>query len=117
VARKPHATVQVNLRIKETLRRKLEREADKHQTSLNNEMRLRLEKSFNAPAAYDLSEIAGDMRRAWDRYGERHLRLRLEEDLIAAMEKSADPEVAKAAQVISLTERGLGRRRAREEEK
>jgi hypothetical protein len=115
VVRNPNVTVQVNLRIKESLRRKLEREADKHQTSLNNEMRLRLEDSFGATAERDLDETAGEMKRAWERYGERFLRLRLEDDLIAAMEKSVDPEVAKAAQVIGLTERGLRRRREQEE--
>jgi hypothetical protein len=115
VARKPHTTVQINLRVKESLRRKLEREADKHQTSLNNEMRLRLEDSFNAPAAHDLYEIAGEIRRAWNPWGERQLRKRLEDDLIEAMAKSTDPEVAKAAEVLILTEQGLSRRRAREE--
>jgi hypothetical protein len=115
VARNPNITVQVNLRLKESLRRKLEREADKHQTSLNNEMRLRLEDSLTRAAQFNLVETVSKMDRAWERYGERFLRLRLEDDLIAAMEKSADPEVAKAAQVIGLTERGPRRRRERED--
>jgi len=115
VARNPNIIVQVNLRVQERLRRKLEREAHRHQTSLNSEMRLRLEDSFKAAAERDLDETAGETKRAWERYGERFLRLRLEDDLIAAMEKSADPEVAKAAQVIGLTERGLRRRRERED--
>jgi hypothetical protein len=115
VARKPHTTVQVNLRLKESLRRELEREADKHQTSLNNEMRLRLEDSLEQAAKHDLFEIAGDIKRGWERFGERFLRLRLEDDLVAAMAKSTDPEVAKAAEVLILTEQGLSRRRAREE--
>jgi hypothetical protein len=115
VVRNPNITVQVNLRIKESLRRDLEREADKHQTSLNNEMRLRLEDSLKRAAQFDLVETVGEMNRAWERFGERFLRLRLENDLIEAMAKSTDPEVAKAAEVLQLTERGLRRRRERED--
>ncbi len=44
--RKPAQTVQVNLRIKEALRRRLEREAQKQQVSLNAEMTRRLEGSL-----------------------------------------------------------------------
>jgi hypothetical protein len=120
VVRNPNVTVQVNLRIKESLRRKLEREADKHQTSLNNEMRLRLEDSFEATAERDLVGTAARLERACDQLEEHFLRQVLADNLIAAMAKSADPEVAKAAQIInltgiSMTERGLRRRRERDE--
>jgi hypothetical protein len=60
--RKPVDTAHVNLRIRESLRRKLEREAKKHQTSLNNEIRLRLEDSFEAQARRDLEAIVDNLK-------------------------------------------------------
>jgi predicted HicB family RNase H-like nuclease len=47
--RRLNATVQVNLRIKEGLRRRLLREAKLHGVSLNREMRDRLASTFGAP--------------------------------------------------------------------
>jgi len=44
--RNANATVQVNARIKETLRRKLEVAAKEHQVSFNRELTRRLEESF-----------------------------------------------------------------------
>jgi hypothetical protein len=44
--RNANATVQVNARIKETLRRKLEAAAKEHQVSFNRELTRRLEESF-----------------------------------------------------------------------
>jgi hypothetical protein len=44
--RNANATVQVNARIKETLRRKLEAAAKEHQVSFNRELTTRLEDSF-----------------------------------------------------------------------
>jgi len=113
--RRPDDPVSLVLRIRERLRARIEHHAKAHQTSINNEIRVRLENSFHAEATRSLDEIAVDMTRGWERYGERFLRLQLEDDLIAAMAKSADPEVAKAAQVLLLTERGLRRRRERGE--
>jgi hypothetical protein len=115
VARSPNITVQVNLRIKESLRRQLEREADKHQTSLNNEMRLRLEDSLKRAAQFDLVETTEALKRVEEYFREMLLHRQLEDDLIAAMEKSADPEVAKTAQIIGLSKRALSRRRTRED--
>jgi hypothetical protein len=95
VPRSPDTTVQVNLRIKESLRRKLEREANKHQTSLNNEMRLRLEDSFKAQELRDHGELNQHTKTLLERQG-RHLTLyELQQDLIRAMEKTTDPEIAK----------------------
>ena len=49
MARKPTDTVQLNLRFSETLRRRLEREAARHDQSLNAEIVHRLEQSFRVP--------------------------------------------------------------------
>ena len=48
MARKPTETVGLTLRIREELRRKLEREADRREVSLNREITRRLENSFQA---------------------------------------------------------------------
>ena len=45
-ARKPTDIVQVNLRLRESLRRRLEREAEKRGLSFNAELTRRLEESF-----------------------------------------------------------------------
>jgi hypothetical protein len=47
VARKLTDVVQVNLRLRESLRRKLEREAERRGMSFNAELTLRLRESFN----------------------------------------------------------------------
>jgi hypothetical protein len=48
MARKPSATVDTKIRMKEALRRRLETESRKHAVSLNAEMVRRLERSFEA---------------------------------------------------------------------
>jgi hypothetical protein len=90
-------TVQVNLRIKEALRRRLEREAEKHQISLNKEMQLRLEDSLRQEAVRGLDDIRADMEAVWLRYSERHLLLSLEDSLAEALSKTKDREVATLA--------------------
>jgi len=95
--RKPAETVQVNLRMKESFRRRLEAEARTHRVSLNKEMMLRLEDSFEKTARRSLDSIAADMEIAWARYGERFLLLGLEESLAKALANSKDPEIATLA--------------------
>jgi hypothetical protein len=106
MARKPAETVQVNLRIKEGMRRQLEREAHAHRVSLNKEMLLRLEDSFEKTAKRDLDDIASNMAAVWAHYGKRLLLLRLEDDLAKALAKTKDPEIANlAAAWLRLKER------------
>ena len=97
VARKPDETVQVNLRIKESFRRKLEGEAAKHQVSLNKEMIMRLEDSFQRKAGADFEVIADDMRTMLEHYANRLELLMIEEKLVKALAKSSDPNVSKLA--------------------
>jgi hypothetical protein len=103
MARRPNETVQTNLRIKEALRRKLEREAKRHGISFNKEVMLRIEGSFETGANRDLTEIAEDLKANWLRFGERFLLLDLEEQLAEALAKTTDPEVSKLAQAWLLT--------------
>jgi predicted nucleic acid-binding Zn-ribbon protein len=67
MARKPTDIVQPNLRIRESLRRQLEREAKKHGVSLNQEMTHRLMRSFEEDAKRTIDIIASDLAAIHDR--------------------------------------------------
>jgi Arc-like DNA binding domain len=65
---RPNQTVQTNLRMKESLRRKIEREAQKHGISFNKECLLRIEASFQSEAVRELDAVAQDIQTAWFRF-------------------------------------------------
>jgi hypothetical protein len=94
MTRKPHDIVNFNLRIRENLRAKLAREAEKNHTSLNNEIRRRLEASLEKAAIRDLEAIAADMKERYSIGGFLFRRLTLEEQLARALE-TGDFEKAK----------------------
>jgi len=87
MARKSTDTVAITLRIREDLRRRLEREAKKKDTSLNSEMEARLENSFELTNTASLirvlvgggfhSELLGAIARVldgnWKEYPEKSL--------------------------------------------
>jgi hypothetical protein len=80
--RKPTDVIQINLRLRESLRRKLERSAAKHRSTLSNEIRIRLEDSFeDRSVKRDFTDLALDIENAWARFSARFLRLDLEEQL------------------------------------
>jgi hypothetical protein len=102
--RKPSETVQVNLRIKEGLRRRLENAAHKRQVSLNYEMTSLLERGLDQPALLEGQNVAQDMAIMWARWGEAFTKINRQADLIVTanwlivqVEKQADPESIKAA--------------------
>jgi hypothetical protein len=64
VARQPNDTVQVNLRIKETERRRLEAAAEHNQVSLNAEMAARLARTFEQQHLVTLDHVADSVSRA-----------------------------------------------------
>jgi hypothetical protein len=66
--RKPTETVKVNLRLKEAVRRRLEREAKKRGVSLNYEMTSRIEQTFNIQGLRDQETITADMQVAYARF-------------------------------------------------
>jgi hypothetical protein len=69
--RKPSETVQVNLRIKETLRRRLAKVAELNGCSLNYELVERLSRSLDTvPPARPFEDIVGDMKVVWAKYGQ-----------------------------------------------
>jgi hypothetical protein len=87
----------VNVRIRENLRRKLEREAKLHRTSLNNEIRLRLEDSFEQGDRRGLDELRRDTEVLLARYAQRITKADLEDGLAQALSRSTDQAVAKLA--------------------
>jgi hypothetical protein len=90
--RKPHAIAHVNVRLREHLRAKLAREAERHQTSLNNEIRIRLEKSFEVEAQNDIDSIARHLESAWARLSGTLSHLGLAGGLVEALEQGKDDE-------------------------
>jgi hypothetical protein len=65
--RNANAIVQVGLRLRESLRRKLEAAAKEHQVSFNREITARLQDSLEAKTRQSLADIAADMERNWSR--------------------------------------------------
>ena len=85
--RKPSETVQVNLRIKESLRRRLENAARKRQVSLNYEMTSLLERGLDQPALLEGQNVAQDMAIMWARWGDAFTKLNRQADLMVAAER------------------------------
>lgn len=102
--RKPQDIINFNLRIRESLRAKLAREAEKNHTSLNNEIRLRLEASLEKAAVRDLDVIVADMKERYAFGGLLFRRLTLEEKLARAL-AAGDFEKAKPLATAWLEQR------------
>jgi hypothetical protein len=98
--------VQVNLRIRNELHRRLEREARANGASLNNEMRVRLERSLEAESLRTVNNIVDDMEINWHRYAERFMALDLGEDILKALE---DRDFAKARALALALRKGQER--------
>jgi hypothetical protein len=84
--RKPTDVIQFSLRIRETLRLRLEKAAEKRAVTINYEITDRLQRSLDAEALRGLDRIAEDMRIIWARYGDVFLKLDVQRDLISAAE-------------------------------
>jgi hypothetical protein len=74
MTRTPTDVAHINLRLRESLRHKLEVEAKRHQVNLNSEMIRRLESSFDdkprddfATVAQKLNQIVTELDIAWTR--------------------------------------------------
>jgi hypothetical protein len=79
--------IQVNLRIRSDLHRRLNGAADRHGVSLNTEMNDRLTRSLGRDDLREIDMIATDQAMAWNRFGERLLAREVESDLLLALEK------------------------------
>ena len=84
--RKSVGTAHVNLRIRDSLRDRLVREAEGHHFSLNNEIRVRLERSLEGDEHRSIEEIAAHMRNSFERFDQAFHELNKQGDLLRAAE-------------------------------
>lgn len=82
MARKSTDTVQLGLRIREALRRRVEQAAAKRAVSINYEITSRLEQSFDRESLFTLDQVAQGFEKISARYDAGLLRLQLQGDLI-----------------------------------
>jgi len=83
MARKPSDVIQIKIRVREDLRRRLEQAANKADRSINSEMASRLADSFNMPK---LNEITTGLENVYRRFA-REINDRLQrEELMRAAE-------------------------------
>src|SRR5262245_55168891 len=106
-------TTQIKLRLREDLKRRLEQEAAHRRSTLNNEIRIRLENSLEQGAHRNLEDIISSMRTEWGRFSARFLRMELADQLADAVMQGADTvQVRTLAQLIvehrAAERRGLG---------
>jgi hypothetical protein len=85
--RKLSALLDYKLRIRESLRRRIEQAARKRGASLNNEMARRLEHSFDQEALRDIDDVRSDLAVIGARFGEALHDLNKQGDLLRALEK------------------------------
>jgi len=91
--RHPSNIVQIGLRVRESLRRKLEHEAKRHRVSLNREVEMRVEDSFeNKDAPRDLHDITRQMQLVWIRLATAFEASELEDEIISALAQGKDPK-------------------------
>ena len=83
MARKPSDVIQIKIRVREDLRRRLEQAANKADRSINSEMASRLADSFNLPK---LNEITAGLGNVYRRFADELRDSVLMEDLMRAAE-------------------------------
>jgi hypothetical protein len=86
MSRKPTDTAHVNLRIRESLRKKLADEAEDRHWSLNNEIRWRLEASFERQDLLSLADTASGLETVVLRFSQQFHELGKQGDLLRAAE-------------------------------
>lgn len=97
MARKATEIVQVNLRIREELRRRLDSAAKANGVSLNAEMANRLYLSFDRDTLRSLQEIATDIGTGWAKFAERFEKLELADEMVRAIEGGDFEQARRAA--------------------
>jgi DNA anti-recombination protein RmuC len=83
MARKPSDVIQIKIRVREDLRRRLEQAANKADRSINSEMASRLADSFNLPK---LNEITARLENVYTRDARESLDRMQTQDLMDAAE-------------------------------
>src|SRR5262249_29043528 len=88
------------LRMRKNLHHRLEREAQRHHFTLNNEIRIRLEDSLMRDTTRNIIDATDDMNIAWARLNNRYKILDLGDELAAAvLAQSKWEEIAKIARL------------------
>jgi hypothetical protein len=97
-ARKPQHSV-IHLRLEPKLHGQLRQAADRRRATLVTEIRARLLDSFDTTEQRGFEAIRLDMEVVWARFSARHLRLKLEEELVEKLMRTRDPEIATLARL------------------
>jgi hypothetical protein len=84
MSRKPTDIAHINLRIRESLRKKLDQEAEDRHWSLNNEIRWRLEASFERQDLLSLADSGTRLETLVSKFEERFGELDKQGDLLRA---------------------------------
>jgi hypothetical protein len=93
VPRHPDNVLQVNLRIRKELHRKLKIEAAQHRVSVNAEIALRLQDSFeNLGSRRTLSDLSAEMKLSWMRHESYFIASELEREVFDALLQKKDPK-------------------------
>jgi hypothetical protein len=101
---------QVKLRLSAGLHDRLVQQAEHHARTLNAELRLRLEDSFEQGARRTLEDICTDMRIAWGRWAGRLLTRELADELADAVLQSGDPARMRTLAQLIVEQRNVERR-------
>jgi hypothetical protein len=100
MSRKPTATIQLKLRIRESLRRKLADQAERHRFSLNNEIRYRLEQSLEAQDRLEFAALLGHLSNHIDRMDARDSLAGALLDRMDARDKAAEAVLVQIKEVL-----------------
>lgn len=112
--RKQSAILDYKLRIRESLRRRIEVAAKRRNVSLNFEMASRLERSFDQESQRSMDETAEHLKTVLERFAMAHHEANMLGDLVRATEaliemiqtgKDTTEAVARARQVIQMIDR------------
>src|SRR5262249_40151453 len=92
--------MQVNLRVMSSLHQRLEGAAKKNGTSLNNEMRVRLERSLESDDVYTLANVAVDITIGWQKFSEYIATREIDDQILQAIEsKNFDKAYARVLEL------------------
>jgi hypothetical protein len=109
--RHPDNVLQVNLRIRKELHRKLKRAAADHRVSVNNEIAMRLHDSFeNLGSRRTLSDLSAEMALFWSRHAAYFIASEHERELFDALLQNKDPKDIVELLRKWLLQREIGRR-------
>jgi hypothetical protein len=104
--------IQVNLRIRANLQGRLERAARENGTSVNNEMRTRLERSFELQSLRTINDVVDDLELNAIRLGELTIELQIGNEILTALEARDFDKARALAIALRRTQETTARKRA-----